>query len=183
MPAERCRVGIILYGVPQYYVRETEQKRDGRWVAIPLFDPEVKTATAMSEAVARQFVAKLQSLGVKNPWIEDCRDGRRIEVESPAQPQSGTDDRVDMIGTLDGINSYLVRPTNRPSGRCWFLKINVPGLPEPFVSYADDVLAVLQHAKDLDYLRFAERYEPPQQQAAPVQNSNGWRRRPGDIWN
>jgi hypothetical protein len=179
----RVRVGLLLNGVEQFYQREAEVRDDktGKFVVKPWF-VDKRQAITMSEEIGLRLVERLRGLKV-NAFMEDVVGERRMDLPQQNVPDSGTDDRVNMIGSLDGIDSYLVRPANRPSGRCWFLKINVPGLPEPFVSYADDVLGVLQHAQDLNYLRFAERYEPPQpQQAAPVQNSSGWRRRPGDIW-
>jgi hypothetical protein len=179
----RVRIGLLFSdGAELFYQREAEVRdnRTGKCVIKPWF-VDKREAIKMSEDIGLRLVERLRGLKL-NPFMEDVQGERRLDLPQQSVPDSGTDDRVDMIGSLDGINSYLVRPANRPSGRCWFLRINVPGLPEPFVSYADDVLGVLQHAKDMDYLRFAERYEPPQQQAAPVQNTNGWRRRPGDIW-
>ena len=103
-------------------------------------------------------------------------------VASEAQPQSGEDNRTAMIASLDDVNDYVVYPICRPSGRCWFLKIMVPGLPDPYIAYGDDPLAALSKAADMGYVKFAERYEKPQPQlAAPVQNSNGWRVRPGSL--
>jgi hypothetical protein len=181
----RVRVGLFFQGVDQFYQREEEVRdtKTGRWIARPYFVISKREAITMSEEMGLSLVERLRGLKL-NPFMEDVVGERRMDLPQQNVPDSGTDNRVDMIGTLDGTNSYVVRPANRPSGRCWFLRINVPGFPEPFVSYADDVLGVLQHAQDLYFLRFAERYEPPQpQQAAPVHNSNGWRRRPGDIWN
>jgi len=105
MPADRCRVGALFSGVPHFYQRDTEQKRNGNWVAIPFFVPDPKQAVSMSEVMARHFITKLQGLGMKNLWLEDCRDGRRIEIESPAQPQSGVDNRTTAAATLDDANS------------------------------------------------------------------------------
>jgi hypothetical protein len=186
MPAERCRVCIMLYGVPQFYQREQEQKRNGRWVAVPFFVVNPKEAVSMSEAMARHFVEKLQGLGVKGLWLEDCRDGRRIEVESQAQPQSGVDNRTEATATLDDQHSsdarwYIVKPTNTPNGPKWFLRIDVPGIAEPQTIYADDPLAVLRRAVDMNFLQFAEKYEPPQPAAPVAPTTSGPRRRPGDL--
>jgi hypothetical protein len=171
----------MLNGLQQYYQRDREEKRNGKWVAIPYFVVDTKQAVAMSEAVAKSFVTKLRGLGVRNLWIEDCRDGRRIEVAQELH-QSGEDNRTAMIASLDGINEYVVRPICRPEGRKYFLKIIVPGLPDPYVAYGDDALATLTRAEEMGYLKFAERYVRPQpQQATPVQNTSGWRRRPGDM--
>ena len=178
----RVRVGLLFDGVEQFYQREAEVRdnRTGKYVIKPFFIDK-RQAITMSEEYGLRLVERLRGLKL-NPFMEDVNGERRLDLPQQNVPNSGTDNRVDMLGTLDGINSYIVRPTNRPTGRCWFLKINVPGLPEPFVSYADDVLGVLQHAKDLDYLRFAERYEPPQPQAAPAtQISRGPRIRPGSL--
>jgi hypothetical protein len=181
VPAERCRVGVMLNGLQQYYQRDREEKRNGKWASIPYFIDDIKQAAVMSEAVATTFVKNLQTLGVKNPlWIEDCKDGRRIEVASEA-PQSGEDNRTAMIASLDDINEYVVYPIARPEGRKYFLKINVPGLPNPYIAYGDDPLATLSKAADMDYLRFAQKYERPQQAAPAVQNTSGWRNRIGAI--
>ena len=182
MPADRCRVCVTLNGSPQYYQRDTEQKREGRWVAIPYFVLDPKQAAPMSEAMAKAFVAKLQDLGVKNLWIEDSRDGRRIEVACESQPQSGEDNRTVMVASLDDCNDYVVRPICRPDGRKWFIRIDIPGIAQPQVIYADDPLAVLQRAADMNFLRYAEKYIQPQPQQTPVTNSNGVRRRPGDLY-
>ena len=37
MAAERCRVGVMFNGVPQYYQRDREEKRGTKFVAIPFF--------------------------------------------------------------------------------------------------------------------------------------------------
>ena len=187
MPAERVRVCTILQGAPHYYQRETEQKRDGRWVALPYFVTSPREAVSMSEAFARAFVVKLQGMGLKNLWLEDCRDGRRIEVENQAQPQSGVDNRTTATATLDDANSpdarwYTIRPTNTPNGPKWFLRIDVPGLAEPQVIYEDDPLAVLRRAVAMNFLQYAVKYEQPQPQAAPQSTAPTWRRRPGDIF-
>jgi hypothetical protein len=170
MSAERCRVGVILNGLKQFYVRETEQKREGRWVVIPLFDTDLKQATAMSEAVATAFVKKLQALGVSGMWLEDCRDGRRIEVADESQQQFVEDTRVISRATLDDEYSpdarwYLVKPVNRPNGGpMWLLKCVVPGIPDPQLIYEKDPLSCLQRAQDLNFLQFGERAPAPQPQ-------------------
>lgn len=188
MPAERCRVGIIYSGVPQFYVRETEQKRGERWVAVPHFDPNTAQAATMSEGAAKSFVARLQSLGVRSPWIEDATNGRHIEFASEST-QSGEDTRTAVAATLDDEHSpearwYVVKPICRPDGRKWFIRIDVLGIAEPQILYADDPLGVLQRAEDLGFLKYAVRYERPQQQAPEVKKSAGVvRRRPGDKYN
>jgi hypothetical protein len=118
VPAKRCRVCVTLYGAAQYYQRDREEKRNGKWTAVPFFVVDPKQSAAMSEAVARAFVAKLQGLGVKNLWIEDCRDGRRMEVAREAQPQFVEDTRVISRATLDDEHSpdarwYIVKRVNR----------------------------------------------------------------------
>jgi hypothetical protein len=186
MSAERCRVGVILNGLKQFYVRETEQKREGQWIAIPLFDTDLKQATAMSEAVATAFVKKLQALGVKGMWLEDCRDGRRIEMPSELQ-QSGVDHRTTVRATLDDENSlearwFIVKPVNRPNGGpMWLLKCVVPGIPDPQLIYERDPLSCLQRAQDLNFLQYGERAPAPQPQ--PVTNPTALtaRLRPGGL--
>jgi hypothetical protein len=186
MPAERCRVCLILQGAPHYYQRETEQKREGRWVALPYFVNNPREAVSMSESFARAFVVKLQGLGLKGLWLEDCRDGRRIEVESPSQPQSGVDNRTTATATLDDEHSpdaswYVVKPTNTPYGPKWFLRIDVPGFAEPQVIYEDDPLAVLRRAVDMGILKYAVKHELPKPQPVVQQTAPTWRRRPGDM--
>jgi hypothetical protein len=178
----RVRVGLFIKGVEMFYQREEEYRdtKIGKWIARPYFVSKGEAVT-MSEEIGIILVQRLRALK-QTPFMEDARDGSRIELASEAQPQSGEDNRQTMLTTLDGVNSYLVRPICRPSGRCWFLKIIVPGISQPQVIYADDPIAVLQRAQDMNFLQFAERFERPQPPAAPVQNSNG-RRRPGDIWN
>jgi hypothetical protein len=187
MSTERCRVGALFSGVPHYYQRDTEQKRNGRWVAVPFFVDNPKLAAPMSEAFARHFVVKLQGLGMKNLWLEDCKDGRRIEVENQVPPQSGVDNRPPWAtATLDDEHSpdacwYVIRPTNTPNGPKWFLRIDVPGFPEPQVIYEDDPLAVLRRAVDMNILQYAVKHEQPQpQQPAPQNTAPTFRRRPGD---
>lgn len=185
MPAERCRVGAVVNGAEQFYQRDTEQKRDGRWVAIPYFVLNRREAITMSEAHARAFLDKLRSLGVTNAWIEDAKDGRRIEHEASVQ-SGGEDNRVPLIATLGNVDDanatwYLVRPTCTPNGKQWFLTMFVPGLPERVTIYANDPVGVLERAQTMNYLQFAEKYvrpEPPQQ---PIKPGSAVRRRPGDL--
>jgi hypothetical protein len=187
MPSERCYVGVILNGSEQFYQRDMERKgANGRFEAVPFFVLNRSEAAVMSEAAAKAFVARLRSLGA-NPWIQDAKDGRRIDV-SGESTQSGEDTRTPVAATLDDENSpearwYVVKPICRPEGRKWFLKIIVPGLPDPYVTYGDDALATLKRAEDLGYLRFAERYErtQPQQAPAPQNSAGALRRRPGSI--
>jgi hypothetical protein len=97
-------------------------------------------------------------------------------------PQSGEDNRTAMIASLDDINDYVVRPICRPDGREWFIRIDVPGIAQPQVIYADDEVGVLQRAEDMGFLKYAVKYERPQPQQVALQNSNsGWRRRTGDL--
>jgi hypothetical protein len=171
----------MLNGVPQYYQRDREEKHNGKFVAIPFFVVNTSEAATMPEIAAKSFVSRLRSLGVHNSWIEDCKDGRRIDVAHESQ-QSGEDNREAVAASLDDVNFYVVKPICRPDGRKWFLKIIVPGLPDPYVTYGDEPLATIKRAEDLGYLRFAERYERPQPQQAPAtRNSSAVRRRPGDL--
>jgi hypothetical protein len=189
MAAERCRVCVHLNGATQFYQRDQEQRRDGRWIAVPYFVLNPREAITMSEAQGRVLIDKIRGLGFRGEaWIEDARDGRRIDVLLETPQSSGEDNRVPVIATLDDENEptarwYVVRPTCTPNGRLWFLSMYVPGLPERTTIYAADPLGVLQRAHDMNYLQFAEKYqrpEPQQQQAVPIQNS-GFRRRPGEL--
>jgi hypothetical protein len=185
MPAERTRVGVILNGIPQFYQRDREEKRNGKFVAIPFFVVDTSQAATMSEMGAKSFVSRLRSLGVNNAWIEDCIDGRRIESASELT-HSGEDTRTPVAATLDDENSpearwFVVKPANTPNGPKWFLRIDLPGVADPQIVYADDALGVLQRAEDMGFLQHAVKYERPQPQAPVPQNSRVVRRRPGDL--
>src|SRR6266403_4966517 len=109
MAAERTYVGAVVNGQPQFYQRETERKsKDGRWESVPYFVLSRSEATTMSEAAAKIFVARLRSLKVQSAFLEDARDGRRIEVTSESQ-QSGEDNRTAVAATLDDENSREAR--------------------------------------------------------------------------
>ena len=179
----RVRVGIMLNGMEHFYQREEEVRdNNGKWTTRPYFTDNKRQAITMNEDVGLVLIQRLRSLRA-DPWLEDVSNLRRIDLGQQHVQQSGADTRTAVRATLDEASWYIVRPTCRPEGRKWFLRIDVPGLPDPYVAYADDPIGVLQRAQDLDYLRFAERYElPPPPQAPPVQNSNGWKRRPGDIY-
>jgi hypothetical protein len=181
MPADRCYVGVVLSGGDQFYQREMERKgKDGRWESVPYFVNRSEAIT-MSEAAAKMFVARLRSLKVTSAFIEDARDGRRIEVESEST-QSGEDNRTAVSASIDDVNDYVVKPANTPAGRKWFIRIDVPGFPEPQVVYADDPLGVLQRAEDVGFLKYAPLYVRPEPQAPATPNTRaGFRRRPGDV--
>jgi hypothetical protein len=184
VPAERCRVGVVLNGANQFFQRDTERRsRDGKgWECVPFFVLNRYESITMSEAIARVLVNKLRSLGATSAWIEDAKDGRRIDVPPESEPQSGEDTRQQCIASLDDITWYIVRPTCTPNGRQWFITMFVPGLPERTTIYANDPLAVLQRAADMNYLQFVEKYQRPEpQQETPIQNNRGFRRRPGDL--
>jgi hypothetical protein len=180
----------MLNGTAQYYQRDTEQKRDGKWVALPFFDSDLRKAAAMSEAVAKAFVSRLVTSGVKGLWVEDCKDGRRIDVASESQPQSGEDNRRPVRATLDDDDMiasnqarwYIVSPINRPDGAGqWFIRCTPPGFPNAQIIYGKDPISCLSRAADIDLLRFAE-LAPPQEQPQPAtQNTSGARKRPGDL--
>jgi hypothetical protein len=188
MPAERVYVGAVVNGQEQFFQRDTERKsKDGRWESVPYFVINRSEATTMSEAAAKIFVARLRSLKVNSAFIEDARDGRRIEFASESV-QSGKDTRLEVAATLDDENSpearwYKVKPANTPNGPKWFLHIDLPGVTDPQIIYADDPLGVLQRAEDVGFLQHAVKYERPQPQQSPVQNSSVVRRRPGDRYN
>jgi hypothetical protein len=178
----RVRVGLMINGTECFYQREEEIRdaKNGKWTTRPYFVDSKRQAATMNEDVGLVLVQRLRSLR-QDPWLEDVSNLRRIDLGQQHVQESGTDDRTAVRATLDETNWYVVRPTCRPEGRKWFLKIDVPGLPEPYVSYADDPIGVLERAQELNYLRFAERHELPQPQQAPVtQTTNGWRNRPGD---
>jgi hypothetical protein len=134
----------------------------------------------MNEGQARGLVERIRGLGWKGSiWIE-THDGRRIDVEQLVQ-ESGEDNRVPVVATLDDVNWYVIKPICRPAeGRMWFMSIRVLGFPDPVVLYHKEPFGVLQKASDMSYLQFAEKYERPEpQQAVPI--SRGIRRRPGDL--
>jgi hypothetical protein len=184
MPAERCFVGAVVNGSEQFYQRDTEVRDGTKYIAKPYFVLDRSEATTMSEAAAKVFVTRLRSLGVNSAWLEDARDGRRIEFasnESP-QPQFG-DTRKEVRATLDDDESkwYKVIPVNRPDGGAmWLLKCLIPGVPDPQLIYAKDPLSCLQRAMDLNFLQHGERAPAPEPQAPATRNSSVVRRRPGD---
>lgn len=183
MSAERVYVVAMINGTEQRYQRDTEQRRDGRWIATPYFVINRREAVTMSQEQGRALVEKIRGLGFRGElWLETTR-GRRIDLVQPAQ-ESSEDHRQPVIATLDGVNWYAVKPIIRPAeGRQWFISIPVPGFPVPVVLYAPEPLEVLQRASDLNYLQFATRYETPapqqQQQQQTAAQSRGYRRRPG----
>jgi hypothetical protein len=180
MSADRTRVGVIFQGVPQYYQRDREEKRNGKFVAVPFFVVNTNEAATMSEAAAKTFITKLRSLGVQNAWIEDCKDGRRVEFKTEAA-QSGKDTRTEVTASIDDVNDYIIKPANTPNGQKWFIHIDVPGITEPQVIYGDDPLGVLQRAEDMGFLKYAPLYKRPEpQEPAPTNSRVGFRRRPGD---
>jgi hypothetical protein len=187
MPAERVYVGVMTHnGVEQFYQREMERKgKDGRWESVPYFVNRSEAVT-MSEAAAKIFVSRLRSLKVTSAFIEDARNGCRIEFASTEsqQPQFG-DQREPVRATLDDDESkwYRVIPVNRPDGGpMWLLKCMVPGVPDPQLMYAKDPLSCLQRALDLNFLQFGERASAPEPEApAPTTSTGAFRRRPGSI--
>jgi hypothetical protein len=175
-------------GSEHFYQRDAERKgANGKFEAVPFFVLSRSEATTMSEAAAKIFVARLRSMRVNSAWIEDARDGRRIEFASESI-QSREDTRTAVAATLDDENSpqarwYVVKPANTPNGPKWFLRIDLPGISEPQIIYSDDPLGVLQRAADLYYLKYAPLYERPvpQQAPAPQNLAGAFRRRPGSI--
>jgi len=181
MPADRCYVGAVVNGSDQFYQRETEVRDGTKYIAKPYFVLSRSEAVTMSESAGKVFVTRLRSLGVNSAWLEDARDGRRIEFASEST-QSGDDTRTPVSASIDDVNDYIIKPANTPNGPKWFIHIDVPGFPEPQVVYADDPLGVLQRAEDMNFLQYAEKYERPLQQApAPTNSTGAFRRRPGSI--
>lgn len=183
MAAERCRVAAIVNGVEQFYQRESEQKRDGRWVAVPFFVIARTEAVTLPEAAARLLIDKIRSAGWRDAiWIEDASTGRRID-HNVEVPQSGEDLRQPMLASLnvEGNVWYVVKPICRPDGRKWFISIPVPGFPTNTVLYADDPIGVLQRAQDLGFLKYAEKYQRPPEPLPATPISKGPRLRPGAL--
>jgi hypothetical protein len=186
MPADRCFVGAVINGLEQFYQRDSEQKgKDGKWQAVPYFVLNRSEAITMSEAAAKMFVARLRSLRVHSAFVEDARDGRRIEVASESQQQASFGDQREPVrATLDDPSPeekwYKVVPVNRPDGGpMWLLKCLVPGVPDPQLMYGKDPTSCLQRALDLNFLQFGERAPAPEPEA-PATPRVGFRRRPGD---
>jgi hypothetical protein len=188
MPAERVYVGAVVNGSDMYYQRETEVRDGTKYVAKPYFVPNRSEAVVMSQAAAEMFVTRLRSLKVSTAWIEDAKDGRRIEFTSndSPQPQFG-DTRKEVRATLDEPSPeerwYKVIPVNRPDGGpMWLLKCLVPGVPDPQLMYGKDPVSCLQRALDLTFLQFGERAPAPEPEEPATPNSTGtFRRRPGSI--
>lgn len=185
MSADRVYVGAQVNGSEQFYQRDMERKSaNGKFEAVPYFVLSRSEATTMSEAAAKIFVARLRSMKVTSAFIQDARDGRRIDLAHEPQQSSGEDTRTLVSASIDDVNDYVIKPANTPNGPKWFLRIDLPGISEPQIICADDPLAVLQRAADLDYLKYAPLYERPVPQQAPApQNSRVVRRRPGDQFN
>lgn len=183
MAAERVRVCLMFGDVRQFYIRETEVNKGGQWVAQPFIDVHINQAATMSEDVGRGMVNRFRSLGVKDAWLEDARDGRRIDVQPEVAPNSGEDTRKPVAATLNDIDWFIVRPANTPQGAKYFAKARVPGRADYEVIYSDSPLEVLERAKDLGWLDFCERIAAPAA-ANPQQTENRYlqtpRLRPGD---
>jgi hypothetical protein len=185
MPADRTRVCVTLNGTTQYYQRDIEVRDGTKYIAKPYFVIDVKQAATMSEPAAKTFVSRLRAMRL-DPWIEDCRDGRRIEFSSneSQQPLFG-DTRIAVRATLDDEHSsearwYKLIPVNRPDGGAmWLLKCLVPGVPDPQLIYEKDPLSCLRRAQDLNFLQHGERAPAPEPEA-PAAPRVGFRRRPGD---
>jgi hypothetical protein len=181
MPADRVYVGAVVNGSDQFFQRDTERKgKNGRWEAVPYFVLNRSEATVMPQAAAEIFVARLRSLKVNSAFIEDARDGRRIDLAHETQ-QSSEDNRVPMRASLDDQNYFAVRPANTVEGPRWFVRCTVPGRPEPDVIYSETILGALQRAMDLNFLQYGERAPAPEPQAPAVRNSSAYRKRPGDV--
>jgi hypothetical protein len=181
-------VCIIYSGRTQRYTRDVEEKRGGRWTAVPYFTAD-STATKMTEQAGIALVKRLRLLR-EDPWLESVATGERIDVPSDS-PSFAEDTREVMRATLDDDAAvangtaqwYVVKPANTPGGAKWYVKAVVPGRPEPDVIYSDTILGALQRAADIGFLCFCERNTPPERpkQQQPVA-SNGPKIRPGDRY-
>jgi hypothetical protein len=187
----RVRVGVFFQGCDQYYQREAEVREGTKYVIKPSFVADKRQAITMSEDLGLRLVERLRSLKV-NPFMEDVNGERRLDLPQQNVPSSGEDNRKAVQATLDddGVIAsnqarwYVVKPANTPNGPKWFLRIDLPGVTEPQIIYADDPLAVLQRASDMNFLQYAVKHEQPQpqQQAQAIQNKSSARRRPGDLY-
>jgi hypothetical protein len=173
----------MLNGVPQFYLRDQEARdKQGQWFAQPVFITERDRSAVFGEPAARALVDKIRSQFSWRGeiWIE-AGDGRRIDIPIPGEAQP--EERVPVIATLDEDEAngswYVIKPTTRPDGPCWFMKIQLPGRPAEVI-YEKEPLAVLERARDLGWLRFAEKYERPQPSPQPQQQP-GPRMRPGEF--
>jgi hypothetical protein len=190
MSAERVYVGAVINGQEQFYQRDSEQKgKDGKWYAVPYFVLNRSEGSTMSEAAAKMFVARLRSLKVSTAWIEDAKDGRRIEFATETVQQSGADTRTSLRATLDDeqmIESktarwYKVHPIDRPDGAGqWFIRCTPPGFPNAQIIRGKDPVSCLQRAADINLLQYAEPAPPPEPDK-PVTPKPIRRRRPGDL--
>src|ERR1700733_12145225 len=167
----RVRVGHVINGVDQYYQREAEGREGSTYVVKPFFVAEKRQAIVMSEELGVALVKRLRALKA-NPWLEDVATERRIDVAG-GSTQSGVDTRTAVSASIDDINDYIVKPAATPHGPKWFLRIDVPGITDPQIIYADDPLGVLQRAADMNFLQYAPLYKRPEpQQAPPARNSS-----------
>ena len=182
---ERCRVAVNLDGATQYYVRDSERKRDGKYVAVPLFTRDPRQALIMGEPTAIVLVKNLRGMR-EDPWIEDCKDSRRVEVARDEMPTYVEDQRQAVIATLDSDTNdpnarvYVVKPCVTPGGKKWFLRIDrVPGVGASVI-YGDEPLEVLQKAEDAGLLKWAVPYVRPAEPQQVVQSASPRMVRPGD---
>jgi hypothetical protein len=172
---------MLSNGTAQFYQRDSECKgKDGRWEAVPYFVNRSEAIT-MSEAAAKMFVARLRSLNVRSAFIEDARDGKRIEMAHETQQSNGQDTRIPMKASLDDQNYFAVRPANTVEGPRWFVRCTVPGRPTEDIIYSETILGALQRAQDLGFLQYGEWAPAPEPEPTATQNSTGVRRRPGDL--
>ena len=183
MSADRVYVGAVINGCDQFYQRESEVRDGTEYVAKPYFVLNRSEAITMSEAAGKMFVMRLRSMRVNSAWIEDARDGKRIEVPHESQQSSDEDKRVPMKASLDDQNYFAVRPANTTAGPRWFIRCIVPGRPGPDTIYSESILGALERAQDLNFLQYGERAPapPPQAPPEPTNPTGAYRKRPGSI--
>jgi hypothetical protein len=71
---------MLVDGQPQFYCRESEQKVDGKYKALPCFDLDPRRALVMREPVALILAERLRGLRLK-VWLEDLnQNNRRIDL-------------------------------------------------------------------------------------------------------
>lgn len=184
MSGKLVRVGLQFQGAPHWYQRESEVKRDGRWVSIPYVVNDKTKAITMSESAALILVQRLRDLGEKSAWIE-ALDGHIIDVPQPTAPVT-EDTRVPVMASLAQETGawYVVRPANRPAGPCYFVKVFLPNR-QPEIIYAESPIACLEKADRYGWLSHCEPAPAPEVKQEVVEVPRHQRRpismlRPGD---
>jgi hypothetical protein len=186
MASERVRIATLVQGEPQFYVRESEVNRAGKWIALPNFDPDPRRALIMKESIARILEQRLLGLRL-SVWLEDLNwNARRLDPpQINTSPSSEFPRESSCRVCLDDPVTpqskwYAVYPANTPNGPKWFIRANPPGL-NPYTIYDDTPVLVVERAAAMRMLEWAERAPSPEETKPQAPKSTPSPRvRPGD---